>query len=206
MNDIKKYKVKISIKNNILYTLIMQDSKSIKEFSEKHKLCLQSVHRLLAFKGMKKKNLEYTDTAKKIAYALNVIPEVLFPEEFMFVQKNTISISSNIRYLEQLQCTNRIEYLNDLKDKDENNDLKEILKNALKTIPHIEQKIINLYYGLNGEEEHSLREIGGFLNITAERVNQIRKKGLRRIEYRLKKLNIKEHLNGTVLKANPPGE
>ena len=49
----------------------------------------------------------------------------------------------------------------------------------LKKLPSRGQKIIIYYYGLNGEKEKNLEEIGAELGITKERVRQIKEQCLK---------------------------
>jgi len=55
------------------------------------------------------------------------------------------------------------------------------------SFPKMEQKVLNLLYGLDGKGSYDLGEIGEKLGITRERVRQLKEKGLRR----LRKLGIK---------------
>ena len=45
-----------------------------------------------------------------------------------------------------------------------------------------EKQILKLRYGLDGEEIHTLEEIGNTFNITRERVRQIEKKTLKKLK------------------------
>lgn len=60
--------------------------------------------------------------------------------------------------------------------------LKEILNKAILDLSDKEQYIINSYYGLNNYERKTLDEIGEVLNISKERVRQIRNKSLNKIK------------------------
>jgi RNA polymerase primary sigma factor len=54
-----------------------------------------------------------------------------------------------------------------------------IVVQMLKKLPPRGQKIISYYYGLNGNKEKNLEEIGLELNITKERVRQIKEQCLK---------------------------
>lgn len=58
-----------------------------------------------------------------------------------------------------------------------------------------EVTIINMYYGLNGEESSTLKEIAERLNLTNERVRQIKEDTLRRLRVFEKSSGLKEFLN-----------
>lgn len=60
--------------------------------------------------------------------------------------------------------------------------LEEHVARALAAIRPRDARVIRLYYGLQGAEEHTLEEIGDILGVTRERVRQLRDRGLREIE------------------------
>jgi RNA polymerase primary sigma factor len=41
--------------------------------------------------------------------------------------------------------------------------------------------VLRLYFGLEGEREHTLEEIGNMLGVTRERIRQLRDRALRRL-------------------------
>jgi RNA polymerase primary sigma factor len=53
------------------------------------------------------------------------------------------------------------------------------LQRALETLPPRDAKILRLYFGLEGDREHTLDEIGKMLGVTRERVRQIELGALR---------------------------
>ena len=61
-------------------------------------------------------------------------------------------------------------------------DLVQHLQQALETLPPHEQKILQLRYGLNDDLTHSLQEVGDQFGISRERVRQIEKRALRRLQ------------------------
>jgi len=60
--------------------------------------------------------------------------------------------------------------------------LKGEVERTLATLDDREAEIIRYYFGLNGMRSHSLEEIGFELNITRERVRQIKEKALGRLQ------------------------
>ena len=60
--------------------------------------------------------------------------------------------------------------------------LREVVSRALSGIRPRDARVVRLYYGLQGEREHTLEEIGGLLGVTRERVRQLRDRGLREME------------------------
>lgn len=52
---------------------------------------------------------------------------------------------------------------------------------ALQDLRPRDARVVRLYYGLQGEREHTLEEIGGLLGVTRERVRQLRDRALREL-------------------------
>lgn len=53
----------------------------------------------------------------------------------------------------------------------------------IETLPHREARILKLYFGLDGEKQHTLEEIGAMFKLTRERVRQIKEKSLGRLRH-----------------------
>ncbi len=52
---------------------------------------------------------------------------------------------------------------------------------AMRTLAPRDAKVLRLYFGLDGDREHTLEEIGALLGITRERVRQLRDRALKRL-------------------------
>lgn len=61
--------------------------------------------------------------------------------------------------------------------------LRKDISRALTTLTDKESEIIQLYYGLNGNPPLTLDEIGEKINLSRERVRQIKEKGIRRLKH-----------------------
>jgi len=59
--------------------------------------------------------------------------------------------------------------------------LTEAITDALSTLEARDAKVLRLYFGLEGEREHTLEEIGNMLGVTRERIRQLRDRALRRL-------------------------
>jgi RNA polymerase primary sigma factor len=55
------------------------------------------------------------------------------------------------------------------------------LERALATLPARDARILRLYFGIDGDREHTLDEIGKMLGVTRERVRQLRDRALKRL-------------------------
>jgi len=60
--------------------------------------------------------------------------------------------------------------------------LKQHISDALRDLRPRDARVVRLYYGLQGEEEHTLEEIGQILGVTRERVRQLRDRALRELK------------------------
>jgi RNA polymerase primary sigma factor len=76
--------------------------------------------------------------------------------------------------------------------------MKESLKNeierSLSTLTDREAEVIRLYFGLQKEHSLTLEEIGEKLNLTRERVRQIKEKALIRLRHSTRSKNLKSYL------------
>ena len=59
--------------------------------------------------------------------------------------------------------------------------LTETITEALETLEPRDAKVLRLYFGLEGEREHTLEEIGNMLGVTRGRIRQLRDRALRRL-------------------------
>jgi RNA polymerase primary sigma factor len=57
------------------------------------------------------------------------------------------------------------------------------IERTLNSLNHREGQVIKMSFGLGGYEQHSLDEIAEYMNLTRERVRQIREKALRRLRF-----------------------
>lgn len=62
------------------------------------------------------------------------------------------------------------------------NSLKVEIERTLSTLNEREAEILRFYYGLNGKKAHTLEEIGKELDLTRERVRQVKEKALKKLQ------------------------
>lgn len=72
--------------------------------------------------------------------------------------------------------------------------LKEDLKKALATLQEKEAQVIKLRYGLGGQKPLSLRETGKACNLTKERIRQIEKRAILRLQHPYRAARLKEYI------------
>jgi RNA polymerase primary sigma factor len=68
------------------------------------------------------------------------------------------------------------------------------LRRSLSTLKQRQSEVIELYYGLNGHPPLSLQDIGFKLNLTQERVRQIKEQGIARLRVSSKSNGLKNYL------------
>jgi len=74
------------------------------------------------------------------------------------------------------------------------NSLKNDIESSLGTLTDREAEVIRLYFGINSEYSATLEEIGEMLNLTRERVRQIKEKALGRLRHSSRSKNLKVYL------------
>jgi len=57
----------------------------------------------------------------------------------------------------------------------------ELLRNILGTLSHRERRVLELRYGLDGEQPRTLDEVGRTFNVTRERIRQIENQSLKKL-------------------------
>ncbi len=90
------------------------------------------------------------------------------------------------------------ETLEDIEGRMNGDSLKYEINNVLETLTDRETRILNLYFGLNGSNEMSLKEIGDELNLTNERVRQVKELALKKLRMYGKSSKLREFLNSKV--------
>lgn len=68
------------------------------------------------------------------------------------------------------------------------------INRLISILPQREADIIDLYFGLNSKHPHTLEEIGEELDLTRERVRQIKEKAIRRLKHTSKCKRLKAYL------------
>jgi RNA polymerase primary sigma factor len=74
------------------------------------------------------------------------------------------------------------------------NSLKKEIERTLMTLEDREAEILRYYFGLSGYSQHTLEEIGEMLNLTRERVRQIKEKSIKRLKNNYRNRLLKAYL------------
>ena len=144
-----------------------------------------------ARKSLKAK-LSEEEELEQVAIMLNMTP--LHVQEMMMISKDVFSLDSKVGGDEN-DSNSLGEMLEDTTSvsPEENaiqNDMKEQIDNVLSTLTEKEAEILRYRFGLNGKKAMSLKEVGEVFNLTKERIRQIEKKAIKRLQHptRCKKL------------------
>jgi RNA polymerase primary sigma factor len=68
----------------------------------------------------------------------------------------------------------------------------EALKKILGTLSHRERRVLELRYGLDGEQPRTLDEVGRTFNVTRERIRQIENQSLKKLRALADSLSLKD--------------
>ena len=64
-----------------------------------------------------------------------------------------------------------------------NDDLKEKVREVLKSLTPREEKVLKMRFGIDVASEHTLEEVGKDFSVTRERIRQIEVKALRKLRH-----------------------
>ena len=120
-------------------------------------------------------------TSEELAEATDLTPELV--ESLQTLNAAEIRLDAPIGDSEDSQLVERFitEEAAEPEIEVESRLLTEAITEALSTLEARDAKVLRLYFGLEGEREHTLEEIGNMLGVTRERIRQLRDRALRRL-------------------------
>jgi RNA polymerase primary sigma factor len=120
-------------------------------------------------------------TTDELAEATHLTPELV--ESLQTLNSAEIRLDAPIGDSEDSQLVERFvtEEAAEPEVEVESRLLTEMITEALETLEPRDGKVLRLYFGLEGEREHTLEEIGNMLGVTRERIRQLRDRALRRL-------------------------
>lgn len=120
-------------------------------------------------------------TTEELAKATDLTPELV--ESLQTLNAAEIRLDAPIGDSEDSQLVERFitEEAAEPEIEVESRLLTEAITEALSTLEARDAKVLRLYFGLEGEREHTLEEIGNMLGVTRERIRQLRDRALRRL-------------------------
>ena len=137
-----------------------------------------------ARKSLKAKLTE-EEELEQVAIMLNMTP--VHVQEMIKISRDVYSLDSKVGSAES-DSNSLGEMLEDTSSvsPEENaieNDMKEQIDNVLSTLTEKEAQILRYRFGLNGKKAMSLKEVGEVFNLTKERIRQIEKKAIKRLQH-----------------------
>ncbi|OQY10442.1 MAG: RNA polymerase subunit sigma-32 [Fusobacteriia bacterium 4572_132] len=131
---------------------------------------------------------------EEISLKLEMKPEKIMQimTEFKELMSLESKISENLNLEDTIFEEKSLNLENDIID----GIIKDKIKESLKVLKERDRTIVKMRYGIGGDEPKTLREIGEIFNITRERVRQIEKKALKKLEIEFKK-DLDFYLNNT---------
>jgi len=137
--------------------------------------------RIFREKERLKQELRREPTAEELSEATDLTPELV--ESLQTLNAAEIRLDAPIGDSEDSQLVERFitEEAAEPEMEVEGRLLSEAISEALETLEPRDAKVLRLYFGLEGEREHTLEEIGNMLGVTRERIRQLRDRALRRL-------------------------
>jgi len=129
-------------------------------------------------------------TYAELAKELNIDEKKI--KNIIKISKEPISLETPVGDSEDASIKDFIKSDTDFSPSDTvaNNDLKERVREVLKTLTPREEKVLKMRFGIDVASEHTLEEVGKDFSVTRERIRQIEVKALRKLRHpsRSKKL------------------
>ena len=137
--------------------------------------------RIFREKERLKQELRREPTAEELGKATELTPELV--ESLQTLNAAEIRLDAPIGDSEDSQLVERFitEEAAEPEMEVEGRLLSAAISEALETLEARDAKVLRLYFGLEGEREHTLEEIGNMLGVTRERIRQLRDRALRRL-------------------------
>ena len=137
--------------------------------------------RIFREKERLKQELGRDPNAEELSAATDLTPELI--ESLQTLNAAEIRLDAPIGDSEDSQLVERFinEEAAEPEQEVETRLLTEAVSGALNTLEARDAKVLRLYFGLDGEREHTLEEIGNMLGVTRERIRQLRDRALRRL-------------------------
>ena len=137
-------------------------------------------------------------THAELAKELNLDEKKI--KNILKISKEPISLETPVGDDEDASIKDFIESESDLSPSEQvtSSDLKERVREILKTLTPREEKVLKMRFGIDVASEHTLEEVGKDFSVTRERIRQIEVKALKKLRHpsRIKKLQAffnKEH-------------
>lgn len=124
------------------------------------------------------------------------------------ISKEPISLETPVGDSDDAFIKDFIESENDFSPADTvvSNDLKERVREVLKTLTPREEKVLKMRFGIDVASEHTLEEVGKDFSVTRERIRQIEVKALRKLRHPSRATKLKTFFEKEFLMPEDTGE
>ena len=145
---------------------------------------VETINKVLRTTRKLTSELNREPTNEEIAEALNMEPEKI--DYVMRIKQDIASLDASVGRDGEDEDSVLGDFVED-EDRDRpeetaaNQILKEELSEIIATLTDREQKIIRLRFGIGGERQHTLEEVGNEFDVTRERIRQIEAKALAKL-------------------------
>ena len=210
-DDRKAYRVKVSVRNNLLLTAIEEAGyKSISQFA---KDLGYEPGRLQGLVSMRQspinKSGEFSEMAKRVMEVLGAAPSDLWTTEQlnMNLDKNSSEWAITTKFLLDTNSMQSVlggnilqlegTVYEDIETPEESQikkELKERMEHTLDSLPLRKAKILRMRFGIDSGKEHTLEEVAKKYGLTRERVRQIEAKALRKLRQPARVNKVKDFL------------
>lgn len=180
----KDYRVEIKVKNNYLFSLMKSyEITNIAELSRATGISVAPLHDFINLKRTPHtKHGRLLPSVEMLCSFFSCTVEDLFPPQHIedALEKNAGAIEANMTELVSSNLlsggTNPLELL-------EKQDTPKLVSTALEKLNPRERMVIKARFGLDGEGEKTLEEVGEMLDVSKVRARQIEAKALRKLRH-----------------------
>ena len=196
-----EYRVKVSVRNNLLLSAIEDAGFSnVAAFCKANHLSLGAVRRLLSFASPPiNKEGEFTDVAKQLMEVLGAAPSDLWTDEQLnlVLKRNSSEIAMTRLGVMAMFGQGSLERLaaRDPEDVLAEKERVEIIKKSLSQLSPRMAGVLKLRYGIGGLEESTLDQVGDIYEVSRERVRQVEAKAFRYLRRIAKSNKLNEYLD-----------
>lgn len=210
-DDRKAYRVKVSVRNNLLLTAIEEAGyKSISQFA---KDLGYEPGRLQGLVSMRQspinKSGEFSEMAKRVMEVLGAAPSDLWTTEQLNINldKNSSEWAITTKFLldtnsmQSVLGGNILELegtiYEDIETPEESQikkELKERMEHTLDSLPLRKAKILRMRYGIDSGKEHTLEEVAKKYGLSRDRIRQIEATALRDMRKPTRATKVKDFL------------
>ena len=175
------YNVTVKVRNNRLLSLMRDYGyKTNAQFSRAIGVRQADIGNILNLK-MSAYDLKGNERVcvKAICNALYCLPEDIFPPELLHnsLERNSVEVGFSSEQVQELMQVGGPEEMLEISD------ASKVVTGVLSELSNREQQVINMYFGLDGEEEKELIDIAKICDITPQRALQIKNFALRKMRH-----------------------